>query len=155
MPMPTILGPAPEIVLPDQDGVLQRLSDRKGKWTLVYFYPKDDTPGCTIESCGFRDRIAEFSARGCEIFGISGDSVESHKAFAAKYQLPFRLLADTGLQAVTTYGVWKDGILLSGIARTSFLVDPEGTIAKVYSPVQALTHPQQVLSDLDSLAPHT
>src|SRR5262245_21431983 len=97
---------APDISLPDQDGKTNRLSDRRGKWVLVYFYPRDDTPGVTVEACGLRDASSQYAKLGVDVFGISADSVKSHRKFADKFKLPFTLLADEGKTVIHAYGAW-------------------------------------------------
>ena len=143
---------APEIILPDQNGNMHKLSDYKGKWVLAYFYPKDDTPGCTAEACSLRDNLPHFQNSKAVILGISVDSVKSHKKFAEKYQLPFTLLADETKKTVEDYGVWQEksmyGKKYMGTVRTSFLINPEGVIAKVYEKVKPEVHAQEVLKDL-------
>jgi len=147
--------PAPAFALPDQSGATHQLADYRGRWVLVYFYPKDDTPGCTKEACALRDRFGEFVARKVAVLGISADSVESHKQFAGKFQLPFPLLADTDKQVVQAYGVWGErqmqGKASMGIRRTSFLIDPQGTVAKIYPNVNPEEHAQEILRDLTQL----
>lgn len=113
---------APDFELLDQNGATQKLSSNLGKWVLIYFYPKDDTPGCTIEACGLRDNLPKFGNIGATIFGISNDTVESHKKFAEKHQLPFTLLADPEKKVINLYGV--GGGFMGGAKRTSFLVNP-------------------------------
>jgi peroxiredoxin Q/BCP len=140
---------APEIVLPDQNGKIHKLSDYKGKWVLVYFYPKDGTPGCTKEACSLRDSFSEFNQHDAVVLGVSTDSQHSHKKFEEKYQLPFTLLADEKKEAVKAYGV--EGGFLGGAKRSSVLVDPEGLVAKVYEEVDPETHSQEVLNDLKNL----
>ncbi len=132
---------APDFSLPDQNGATHTLSAERGKWVLVYFYPKDDTPGCTKEACGLRDSSPDFKTFDATVFGISADSVESHKKFADRYHLPFTVLADTGRSMYKAYG-------LSWWARASFLIDPEGMVARVYPRVNPKTHAEEVLSDL-------
>jgi thioredoxin-dependent peroxiredoxin len=122
---------APDLALPDQDGNEIRLSDLRGRWVVVYFYPADDTPGCTAESCSFRDSHEDFVDAGAVVVGISGDSVESHRAFAAKHRLPFTLLADTEGEARRSFGVSKSFGLLPG--RETYVIDPEGIVRKVFS----------------------
>jgi peroxiredoxin Q/BCP len=155
----------PEIHLPDQDGAMHKLSDYKGQWVLVYFYPEDDTPGCTTEACSLRDNLPSFKDVGAVVLGISVDSVSSHKKFADKYGLPFTLLADEQKKAVADYGVWQEknifppslklrrtgGHKHMGTLRTSFLIDPQGTIAKIYEKVKPEIHAGQVLADLSAL----
>ena len=146
---------APEFELPDQDGKLHKLSDYSGKYVLVYFYPRDFTPGCTIEACELRDSFPDFESHSVKVFGVSTDSVESHKRFAKKHKLPFTLLADEKKKVVKLYGVWKPkkifGKEVLGIARTSFLVDSEGKIAKIYEKVKPKIHAEEVLKDASSL----
>ena len=143
--------PAPGFRLQDQAGEWHDLADYQGKWLAVYFYPKDDTPGCTTEACNFRDNNYAFKAIGAEVIGISGDDGESHKAFADKYKLPFTLLADEGGETSKAYGVLRDYKLLKLASRQSFLVNPEGVIAKHYEDVDPDTHTQEVLADLESM----
>jgi thioredoxin-dependent peroxiredoxin len=144
---------APEFSLPDQGGVEHRLADQKGKWTLLYFYPKDDTPGCTKEACALRDNYPEFAKLGIDVFGVSTDTVVSHEKFALKFNLPFTLLADSAKKVVLAYGVGSKalGIPLPFSSRTSFLIDPELTIAKIYDKVKPEEHAQEVLRDLETL----
>lgn len=143
--------PAPDFSLPDQDGITRSLRDYRGRWLLVYFYPKDDTPGCTTEACGIRDRIADFGTLGMAVVGISADSVARHGKFAAKHGLPFPLLSDPEHAVIEAYGAWRPkrfmGRSFLGIARISFLIDPEGRIAKAYETVKPATHADEVLSD--------
>jgi peroxiredoxin Q/BCP len=136
---------APEFTLPDQDGTLHRLSDSHGQWVLLYFYPKDDTPGCTTEACAIRDQFPQFNNARLKVFGVSTDAVESHKKFAAKYGLPFPLLSDKEKDVVKRYGVQS----LIGTKRSSFLIDPEGRIAKIYTNVKPPQHASEVLTDLE------
>lgn len=154
--MSAIGSPAPDFTLSDQDGNVQSLSAQRGKWVLVYFYPKDDTSGCTTESCGFRDQFAEFQKRGVTVFGVSKDSTESHAKFAQKFSLPFPLLSDPQMSMIEAYGAWGEKSFLGkktmGILRMSYLIDPKGTIAKVYETVKPEDHPTDVLRDLDSFA---
>lgn len=147
---------APEFSLPDQDGREHTLSEYRGKWVLLYFYPKDDTPGCTIEACTIRDQFADFTKIGAVVLGVSTDSVASHKKFAGAYKLPFTLLADENKEVVDQYGVFGEkkfmGKTYMGTLRTSFLIRPDGTIAKVYRGVKPLDHAAQVVADLSALA---
>lgn len=147
---------APAFSLPDQDNMLHSLSDYHGKWVLLYFYPKDDTPGCTIEACSMRDNLPHFDDIKAVVLGISVDNVESHKKFAQKHNLPFTLLADTDKITVQEYGVWQSkkmfGKEITGTKRTSFLIDPQGNIAKIYPNVNPLTHAKEVLKDLQQLS---
>jgi len=149
---PAVGTPAPEFELASQTGDQPiRLSDYKGKQNVVlYFYPKDDTPGCTTESCNFRDMTPQYEEVGAAILGISLDDVESHKKFAEKYTLPFPLLADTDAAISTAYGVYKEknnyGKKYMGIERTTFIIDKEGNIAKVYPRVKVDQHGDDVLT---------
>jgi thioredoxin-dependent peroxiredoxin len=144
--------PAPDFILPDQDGKQHRLSEYKGKWVLLYFYPEDDTPGCTKEACSFRDNLPRFAGVNAVILGVSIDSVASHKKFQEKYGLPFTLLSDETKQVENLYGVWGEktfaGKNYMGTNRTSFLIDPQGNIAKIYEKVKPEIHAQEVLADL-------
>ncbi len=146
---------APDFALPDQNGNKHSLSDYLGKWVLLYFYPKDDTPGCIKEACGIRDAFGDYKKAGITVFGVSGDSVESHKKFENKYSLPFTLLSDEKSKVLKLYGVWQEknsfGKKRKGIVRTSFLINPKGKIAKVYKNVKPESHAQQVLDDLKNL----
>lgn len=135
---------APDFTLPDQDGKSHHLADQRGQWILLYFYPKDATPGCATEACTIRDQFPQFNEARLKVFGVSTDSAESHKKFAEKYQLPFTLLSDHEKTVVQLYGVRS----LTGTKRTSFLIDPEGRIAKIYPHVKPAIHATEVLSDL-------
>lgn len=153
--MPAAGTAAPEFALPDQDGKVHYLHDYKGKWLVLYFYPKDDTPGCTTEACNFRDSIHQLIQKGVAVIGVSVDSVAAHKAFAKKYELPFPLLSDSEKILVQTYGVWATkkmyGKEYMGILRTTFLINPSGIIAKVYEQVQPDGHALQILADIESI----
>ena len=146
---------APEFTLLDQSGQSHRLSAYRGQWVLIYFYPKDDTPGCTKEACGIRDRFAELKKLKAVVLGISADSVESHQKFAGKFDLPFPLLADTQKQVVQAYGVWGPKSFMGksylGINRSSFLIDPQGRIAKIYPKVKPEEHASEILQELAQL----
>lgn len=146
---------APAFTLSDQHGQTHSLKDYKGSWVLLYFYPKDDTPGCTKEACALRDRFPAFKTLGVTVFGVSVDSVKSHAKFTEKYQLPFILLADEEKTLVQAYGVWGKkkfmGREYMGTQRMSFLIDPKGKIAKVYETVKPEAHAEEVLADLQSL----
>lgn len=145
-------SPAPLFSLPDQNGAEHSLENYRGSWVLLYFYPRDDTPGCTKEACGLRDAWKELQQADCMVLGVSTDSEESHKKFEEKFDLPFTLLADAEKEVVEAYGVWKKksmyGKKYMGTARMSFLIDADGTIAKVYEKVKPAEHAQQVLKDL-------
>lgn len=148
---PAVGSAAPGFKLQDQNGDWHMLEDYRGQWLAVYFYPKDDTPGCTTEACNFRDNIYAFQAIGASVVGISVDDVDSHKEFAEKYSLPFVLLADVGGEVSRNYGVLRDWKLMKIAARQSFIVDPQGVIVKHYEDVDPDTHTQEVLADLDAL----
>ena len=146
---------APNFTLPDETGKSHTLSESRGKWVLIYFYPKDDTPGCTKEACSIRDNFPKFQKMKAQIFGISVDSVKSHGKFKAKYKLPFTLLADEEKKVVNLYGVWAKkkfmGREYMGTLRTSFLVGPQGKIVKIYERVKPDIHAEEVVSDLTEL----
>ncbi len=146
---------APDFSLPDQEGKMHTLSDYKGSWVLIYFYPKDDTPGCTKEACSIGEQFPEFKKLNAVVLGISADSVKSHAKFAKKYELPFTLLADEEKKVINLYGVWAKkkfmGREYMGILRSSFLINPEGKIAKVYEKVVTGDHAEEVLEDLRNL----
>ena len=144
-------SPAPDFKLQDQNGDWHALEDYEGEWLAVYFYPKDDTPGCTKEACNFRDNIYAFKAIGANVVGVSVDDVDSHKEFADKYKLPFTLLADMDGEMSKSYGVLRDWKLTKIASRQSFIVGPDGTIAKHYEDVDPETHTQEVLADLEAL----
>lgn len=156
MEMPKAGTRAPDFTLPDQDGKERSLSDYKGKWVLLYFYPKDDTPGCTIEACAIRDQFKDFKKIGAVVLGVSTDSVASHKKFVNAYELPFTLLADPLKEVVGQYGVFGEkkfmGRTYMGTKRTSFLIDPKGKIAKIYEKVKPPVHAEEVIADLKALA---
>ena len=146
---------APDFTLPDQDGVEHSLSQYRGQWVLLYFYPKDDTPGCTKEACSIRDAFPRFESLNIKVLGVSVDSVESHKKFAEKHKLPFTLLSDEHKKVVAHYGVWGEkkfmGREYDGTIRSSFLIDPTGTIEKIYTAVKPEKHAEEVLRDLKRL----
>ena len=148
-------NPAPTFSLPDQSGKIHKLSDYKGKYVLLYFYPKDDTPGCTTEACTIRDAWSKFKKAKLVVLGVSVDSVKSHDKFVKKYDLPFTLLADEDKKVVHAYNVWGPktfmGKLYQGTARSSFLIDPKGKIAKIYEKVKPDKHAEEVLKDLAAL----
>ncbi len=147
---------APAFSLPDQTGTERALKDYAGKWVLLYFYPKDDTPGCTKEACTIRDGWSLFRKAGVEVLGASTDSVKSHAKFAQKYELPFPLLADEKKELVEAYGVLGKkkfmGREFTGVRRWSFLIDPKGTVAKVYENVKPADHAAEVLEDVKTLS---
>jgi len=141
--------------LPDQNGKLHTLKQYHGKWVVLYFYPKDDTPGCTKEACNFRDSFHELEKVGAIILGVSKDSVVSHKKFAEKYQLTFPLLSDENKEVITVYGAWGKkkfmGREYEGIIRMTYLIDPFGKIVKVYEKVNPLTHAHEIIQSLNNL----
>lgn len=143
---------APEVALPDEHGTIHRLSDRRGSWTLVYFYPQDDTPGCTTEACQFRDLSSELRGEGAEIWGVSPDGARSHAAFRSKFGLSFPLLSDEDHAAAEAYGAWQErqnyGRRYMGIVRSSFLVAPDGRVAVAWPKVKADGHAAEVLEAL-------
>ena len=149
MSMHKVGDPAPEFVLPDEHGTLHRLADRRGSWTVVYFYPKDDTPGCTTEACQFRDLHADIVGLDAAVWGVSPDGSGSHASFRAKFGLPFTLLSDVDHSVSEAYGAWQEktnyGRTYMGIGRSSFLVDPDGRIAAAWPKVKADGHAAQVL----------
>ena len=144
-------SPAPEFELVDQSGQLHSLEDYRDQWVVLYFYPKDETPGCTTEACEFRDNIFEFRDLGTQILGVSLDDVESHKAFAEKHSLPFPLLADTDGGTSAAYGVKTRMFGMTVAKRQTFIIRPDGNIAKHYQKVDPDKHSAQVLSDLKEL----
>lgn len=143
--------PAPDFRLQDQKGEWHTLKDYAGKWVAVYFYPKDDTPGCTKEACAFRDNIFAFDDIGAVILGISLDDVESHATFAEKYSLPFTILSDADASVAKAYGVYKEMGNFKFAQRQSFIVNPEGQVVKHYAKVNAEKHSEEVLADLKQL----
>lgn len=146
---------APAFKLKNQDAETISISDFKGKPVVLYFYPKDDTPGCTKEACNFRDEFPKFGKLQAEIIGISTDSVESHKKFAEKYKLPFNLLADEKKEIVEKYGVWQEknmyGKKYMGVVRTTFILDGEGKIRKIFEKVKVDEHNREVMDALKEL----
>ncbi len=146
---------APDFKTVDQDNNSQKLSDFRGQWILLYFYPKDDTPGCTKEACAIRDMMPDFKKIKLQVFGVSIQNAKSHKKFAEKYDLPFTLLVDEDKKIVNKYGVWVKkkfmGREYMGTLRTSFLIDPKGKIVKIYESVKPELHATEVLEDLKKL----
>ncbi len=143
---------APEFELKDQNGKTHKLSGYRGKTVVVYFYPKDDTPGCTKEACSIRDGWIELQKRGIIVLGISADDEKSHAAFAGKYNLPFPLLADTDRKVINAFGAWGKkslyGKIMQGIFRTTFIIDGRGVIQKVITKVDTEHHAEQILREL-------
>ena len=153
--VPAIGTAAPGFSLPDQNGATRRLSEWRGRWVVLYFYPKDDTPGCTTEACAFRDDLARLTALDAQVVGISVDDTVSHKAFAEKYSLPFPLLADTTAEVARQYGALSDWLGIKVAKRYTFLVDPAGRIARVYLSVEASRHSTEIVADLKALGAAT
>jgi len=155
MTMPAVGDPAPDVALPDETGAIHRLSDQRGRWTIIYFYPKDDTPGCTIEACEFRDLTETVREHSADIWGISPQGAASKRAFREKFDLPFTLLADGDHAIAEAYGSWVEkqnyGRTYWGTARTTFLIGPDGRIAWVWPKVKAEGHAADVLATLDEL----
>jgi peroxiredoxin Q/BCP len=152
MTMPAQGDPAPAIALPDETGTIHDLARQRGRWTIVYFYPEDDTAGCTIEACQFRDLDADIKDTGADVWGISPDGAASHKRFREKFDLPFTLLSDEDHAVAERYGAWtlkqNYGREYMGIQRSSFLVDPDGVVARTWPKVKADGHAAEVLGAL-------
>lgn len=146
---------APDFTLPDQTGKKHVLRTYRRSWVLLYFYPKDDTPGCTKEACALRDNFPNYKKKGIVILGVSVDAVSKHEKFAKKYELPFTILADEDKSVVKSYGVWAKkkfmGREYMGTLRMSFLIDPYGRIVKIYEHVKPELHASEVLADAASL----
>lgn len=145
----------PEFSLPDQDGKTHQISDYRGKWVVLYFYPKDLTSGCTTEACNFQDSLPNFTKIDAEILGVSKDPVKQHRKFADKHALKFTLLSDENNNVCEQFGVWQKksmyGKEYMGIVRSTFIIDPEGKIAKTYPKVSVKQHHEEVLNDLNAL----
>ena len=145
---------APAFSLPDQNGTIHTLEEYKGKKVVLYFYPKDNTSGCTKQACGFAELYPQFTEKGAVVLGVSKDSVASHKKFEEKFGLPFTLLSDTELTAIQAYDVWKEknmyGKKTMGVVRTTYLIDEDGVIVKAFGKVKAADNPQQMLNALDA-----
>ncbi|MDD6365837.1 MAG: thioredoxin-dependent thiol peroxidase [Stecheria intestinalis] len=143
---------APDFTLPDQNGTMHKLSDYRGKKVILYFYPKDNTSGCTKEACGFAERYPQFQEKDAVILGVSKDSVASHKKFEQNYQLPFTLLSDENKEVLQKYEVWKEknmyGRKTMGVVRSTYLIDENGIIVKAMEKVKAADNPQQMLEVL-------
>ena len=144
--------PAPSFSLPDQNGQMHALEDYRGKKVILYFYPKDNTAGCTKQACAFGELYPQFMEKGAVVLGVSKDSVASHKKFEEKYGLPFTLLSDPDLAAIQAYDVWQEknmyGKKTMGVVRTTYLIDENGVIARAFSKVKAGENPQQMLDTL-------
>ena len=148
---PAVGTVAPQFELPDQDGQLRSLEDYQDQWVVLYFYPKDDTPGCTTEACEFRDNIFAFRDLDAQILGVSLDDSDSHKSFAENHSLPFPLLADTEGSTSSAYGVKTRMFGMTVAKRQTFLISPDGKIAKHYAKVNPDGHSKEVLADLKAL----
>lgn len=155
MSLPAVGDPAPEVALPDETGTIRRLVDQRGRWTILYFYPKDDTSGCTVEACEFRDQNETIHERGADVWGISPQGAASKRAFREKFGLPFTLLADERHEVAEAYGSWVEKVNYGrkywGTARTTFLIAPDGRVAKVWPKVKPEGHAQEVLAALDEV----
>lgn len=143
---------APSFSLPDQNGRTHTLEEYRGQKVVLYFYPKDNTPGCTKQACAFGELYPQFREKGAVVLGVSKDSVASHKKFEEKYGLPFTILSDEGLEAIKAYDVWQEknmyGKKTMGVVRTTYLIDENGVIARAFSKVKAGENPQQMLDTL-------
>lgn len=148
---PAVGTVAPGFSLSDQNGATRRLAEWRGRWVVLYFYPKDDTPGCTAEACAFRDDLAQLTALGAQVVGVSVDDTASHRAFAAKYSLPFPLLSDATAEVARQYGALSDWLVMKLAKRYTFLIDPAGRIAKVYQSVDTSRHSAEIVADLKLL----
>jgi thioredoxin-dependent peroxiredoxin len=150
---PRVGDHAPEFALPDQHGRTRSLAEFRGKWLALYFYPRDDTPGCTRQACAFRDDWQKLTALGAEVVGVSVDDAESHLEFAKEHRLPFPLLADAGGAVAARYGSIRNFGVFKLARRNTFLIDPQGRIAKVYLSASASKNSQEVLEELQRLQP--
>ncbi|MBP9797905.1 thioredoxin-dependent thiol peroxidase [Candidatus Woesebacteria bacterium] len=146
---------APDFSLQDQDGNVHSLADYAGSWLVIYFYPKDDTPGCTQEACNFRDSYTILLDKNVKVLGISKDSVKSHEKFSKKFTLPFPLLSDPDHSTLEAFGAWGEkkfmGKIFNGILRKTYIIDPHGEIVKTYETVKPAEHIQEVLQDIEQL----
>lgn len=150
-PLPKTGAPAPDFLLPDANGKPHKLQDYRGNWLVLYFYPKDDTPGCTKEACSFRDDLFQLEKLGAKVVGISVDDTDSHARFAKKYSLPFPLLADENGKVADSYGALTNLGIIKLAKRYTFLIDTEGKISKSYLSVDTSRHSQQIIDDLTQL----
>jgi peroxiredoxin Q/BCP len=150
--VPKLGDTAPDFRLVDQQGKMKALTDFSGQWVVLYFYPKDDTPGCTKEACSFRDDLITLEKLGAKVVGISVDDSDSHAKFAAKYHLPFPLLADEDGKVAKSYGALANLLVIKIAKRYTFLIDPKGKIAKVYLSVDTSRHSQEIVDDLKKLS---
>lgn len=150
--LPQVGAAAPDFSLDDQNGNAHTLAEYKGKWLVLYFYPKDDTPGCTQEACTFRDDMNQLTKIGAQLVGVSVDDSESHAKFAAKYHLPFPLLADTDCSVANSYGALLNLGIMKIARRFTFLIDPKGNISKRYLTVETSRHSKEIIADLKKLS---
>ncbi|MDD6390700.1 MAG: thioredoxin-dependent thiol peroxidase [Firmicutes bacterium] len=143
---------APSFSLPDQNGEIHTLEEYRGKKVILYFYPKDNTPGCTKQACGYAEKYPQFLEKGAVVIGISRDKVASHKRFEEKYELPFTILADPELEAIKAYDVWKEkknyGKVSMGVVRTTYLIDEEGIIVKANDKVKAAEDAEKMIDEI-------
>ena len=144
-------APAPEFALPDANGNIRQLADWRGQWLVLYFFPRDNTPGCTAEAAGFRDAMPAFTALKAQVVGVSLDDGASHRAFAEQHRLPFPLLVDTGGAVASRYGALLNLGIIKVAKRHTYLIDPAGRVAKAYLRVEPNSHAQEVLRDIDSM----
>ena len=147
--VPQVGEVAPDVTLPDETGKVRHLADQKGRWTVLYFYPKDDTPGCTTEACQFRDLDEDYAATDADVWGVSKDNAASHQRFREKFSLPFTLISDPDRDVIERYGAWGEKTALGktymGIIRSTYLIDPDGRIARAWPTVKADGHANAVL----------
>ncbi|MDD4930010.1 MAG: peroxiredoxin [Gallionella sp.] len=149
--LPELGSPAPDFMLPDQHGVQHALHEYRGKWLVLYFYPKDDTPGCTQEACAFRDDLHQLTEMGAQVIGVSVDDRDSHAKFAQKYHLPFPLLADKSGEIADSYGALLNLGIIKLARRFTFLIDPEGKIRREYLSVDTSNHSKEIIEDLKQI----
>jgi len=154
MSIPSVGDQAPEVALPDETGTVHRLADQRGRWTILYFYPTDDTPGCTVEACEFRDANETIHERGADVWGVSPQGSASKRAFREKFGLPFILLADEDHAVADAYGSWVEknnyGKTYWGTARRTFLIDPAGRVARTWLKVKPEGHAAEVIDALET-----
>ena len=146
---------APDVALPDETGTVHHLADQHGRWTVLYFYPEDDTPGCTTEACQFRDLTPHYADTGADVWGVSPDNGASHRRFREKFDLPFTLLSDVDHAVADKYGAWQQksmyGRKYLGLARITYLIGPDGTVARRWDSVKPAEHPAEVLAAVRAL----
>ncbi len=146
---------APNFSLKDQNGQIHKLSDYLGRWVILYFYPRDNTPGCTTEACAFRDHFDVLRKMGIEIIGVSKDSITSHQNFTDRFSLPFTLLSDPERKIIQSYGAWREktfaGKTFMGTHRMTFIINPKGVISKIFENVNPSTHVQEIIAHFNSL----